>query len=138
VRIVAGRIVIRIATFVAVLGVYYGIAALLPSNIESGVGFVALATVLIGAFVWAQRDGREVHLGEAIRDWLVVAAVVAVVWRISLVLFEGSEDVIAQLRLEFPALLSTIGQIFVPALFGAILGSGVGSSKRDDSTEISS
>jgi len=132
------RIVIRIAGLGAVLGVYYGIAALLPADIESGVGFLALATVLVAAFIWALRDGREVSLGEAIRDWLVVAAVVAVVWRVSLELFEGSEDVIVQIRREFLALLSTVGQIFVPALFGAILGSGVGSTKGDGAGEVSS
>lgn len=132
------RIVIRIAGLGAVLGVYYGIAALLPADIESGIGFLALATVLVAAFIWALRDGREVSLGEAIRDWLVVAAVVAVVWRVSLELFEGSEDVIVQIRREFLALLSTVGQIFVPALFGAILGSGVGSTKGDGAGEVSS
>lgn len=125
------RILIRIAALVAVLGVYYGIAALLPSGIESGVGYIALGTVLIGAFVWAMRDGREVHLTEAIRDWLVIAAVVGVVWRVSLVLFEGSEDVVTQVRLEFVPLLSTIGLTFVPALFGALLGNGSRSATAD-------
>ena len=118
------RIVIRIAGLVAVLAVFYGIAAILPSDIESVVGFVAIATVLAGTFVWAMRDVREVHLSEVIRDWLVVAFVVAVVWRVSLVLFEGSDDVIAQVRLEFLQLLSTVGLIFALALFGAIWGNG--------------
>ena len=39
----------------------------------------------------------------------VVAFVVAVIWWVSLVLFEGSEDVVVQLRLDFTKVLSTIG-----------------------------
>ena len=50
--------------------------------------------------------------------------VVGVIWRVSLVIFEGSEDVATQIRLEFVPLLSTIGLVFVPALFGALLGNG--------------
>lgn len=118
------RIVIRVAGLAAVLAVSYGIAAALPAGIEVALGYLTIAVVVIGAFVWAFRDGREVHLSDAIRDWLVVAFVVAVLWRVSLVLFEGSEDVVAQFRREFGALLYAIGLIFVPALFGALLGNG--------------
>ncbi len=124
VKIVAGRIVIRVAGFAAVLAVSYGIAAVLPAGAESAVGYLTVAIIVIGAFVWAMRDGREIHLSEAIRDWLVVAFVVAVLWRVSLVLFEGSEDVVGQIRLEFASLLYTVGYIFVPALFGALQGNG--------------
>jgi hypothetical protein len=123
------RMVIRIGALVAVLAVYYGIAAILPAGMEFGVGFAAIATVLLSVFVWALLDGREVHVSEAIRDWLVVAFVVAVVWRVSLVLFEGSKDVIDQVRLEFLPLLSTVGLIFVLSLFGVVLGNG---SRRAD------
>jgi hypothetical protein len=138
VKIVAGRIALRIAALAAALAVSYGAAALLPAGMESGVGFVAVATVLVGAFIWALRDGTEVHLSDAVRDWLVVSAVIGVLWRVSLVLFEGSEDVVTQIRLEFLPLLSTIGLIFVPALVGALLGSGVGSAKGDRSDEVTS
>jgi hypothetical protein len=124
------RIVVRVAGLAAVLAVYYGMAAVLPSRVEAVAGYVAFATVAIGVFVWARRDGRLVQLSEAIRDWLVVAFVVSVIWWVSLVLFEGTDDVIAQLRLDFLHVLSTAGLIFVPALFGALLGSGAGSRAR--------
>jgi hypothetical protein len=124
VKIVAGRVVIRVAGLAAVLAVSYGIAAVLPAGIEAAIGYVTVVIIVIGAFVWGLRDGREVHLSDAIRDWLVVAFVVAVLWRVSLVLFEGSEDVIAQLRREFVPLLSTMGLIFAAALFGALQGHG--------------
>jgi hypothetical protein len=116
--------VIRAAGLAAVLALSFGIAAVLPAGIESAVGYATVAVVVIGAFAWAFRDGRDIELSEVIRDWLVVGFVVAVLWRLSLVLFEGSEDVVTQLRLEFVPLLSTIGLIFVPALFGALLGNG--------------
>ena len=124
------KIVIRIVGLALVLAVYFGLAALLPSRVESAVGFVAFVTILIGAFVWAMRDGREMHVNEAIRDWLVVAFFLAVIWWIGLVLFEGSEDVIKQIRLNFLPLLSTAGLIFAAALFGALQGSGAGSGWR--------
>jgi len=120
------RIVIRIAGLAVVLALSYGVAAVLPAGIESAVGYVTIAVVVIGAFLWAFRDGRDIELSEAIRDWLVVGFVVAVLWRLSLVLFEGSDEVVTQLRLEFVPLLSTIGLTFVPALFGALLGNGAG------------
>lgn len=127
------RIVVRTAGLVAVLAVYYGIAALLPSSIESVVGFVAFATVAVGAFVWAMRDVVRVPLSEAIRDWLVIAFVVAVFWWVSLVWFEGTEDVIKQIRLNFESLLVTVGLIFVPALLGVLLGrSGSGDATPEE------
>jgi Ni,Fe-hydrogenase I cytochrome b subunit len=118
------RIVVRVAALAAVLAVSYGIAAALPASIESAIGYLTVAVVVIGVFVWALRDRRDVPLSEVIRDWMVIAFVVAVVWRVSLALFEGSEDVVTQIRLEFVPLLSTIGLTFVPALFGALLGNG--------------
>jgi len=113
-----------VAGLAAVLAVSYGIAAVLPAGIEAAIGYVTVGIIVIGAFAWALRDGREIHLSDAIRDWLVVAFVVAVLWRVSLVLFEGSDDVIAQLRREFVPLLSTMGLIFAAALFGALQGNG--------------
>jgi Ni,Fe-hydrogenase I cytochrome b subunit len=118
------RIVIRVAGLAAVLAISYGIAAVLPAGIEAVIGYLAVGIIVFGAFGWALRDGRDVHVSDAIRDWLVVAFVVAVLWRVSLVLFEGSDDVIAQLRRDFIPLLSTIGLIFAPALFGALQGNG--------------
>jgi len=131
------RIAIRIAVLAAVLAVYFGIAAILPSGIESVVGFVAFATVSVGAFVWAMRDVVNVPLGDAIRDWLVIAFVVAVIWWVGLVLFEGSEDVVKQIRLNFLRVLSTVGLIFVPALFGLVLGhAGAGSESGPGDTTV--
>jgi hypothetical protein len=118
------RIVVRTVGFAAMLAISYGLAAVLPAGIESVVGYATVVVVVIGAFAWAFRDGREIDLSEAIRDWLVVGFVVAVIWRLSLVMFEGSEDVVTQLRREFVPLLSTGGLVFVPALFGALLGNG--------------
>ena len=83
----------------------------------------------IGAFVWAMRDGREAELGDVVRDWLVVAFIGSVLWWVSLALFEGSEDVVAQLRLDFTKVLTTVGLIFVPSLFGALLGHGAPASE---------
>lgn len=125
---------IRIAGLAAVLAIYYGIAAILPSGVESVVGFIAFATVAVGAFVWAMRDVVDVPLSDAIRDWLVVAFVVAVIWWVSLVMFEGSEDVVKQIRLNFGRVLSTVGLIFVPALFGLLLGRAGAGSESGDAT----
>jgi hypothetical protein len=124
VKSVAGRIVVRIAALAAVLAVSYGIAAMVPSGVEAAIGYATVAIVVIGAFLWGLRDGSEVPLSDAIRDWLVVAFVVAVIWRVSLVMFEGTDDVVGQIRLEFDSVLFTVASVFVPALFGALQGNG--------------
>jgi hypothetical protein len=116
------RILVRTAAFVVVIAVYYGIAALLPDRHAEIAGFVAFATVTLGAFVWARRDGRNVPRGDGLRDWLVVAAVVAVFWWVTLAVFEGSDDVIAQLRLDFLSVLATAGVTFAAAVVGLSLG----------------
>jgi hypothetical protein len=66
------RMVIRAVGLAAVLALSFGIAAVLPAGIESAVGYATVAVVVIGAFAWAFRDGRDIELSEVIRDWLVV------------------------------------------------------------------
>jgi hypothetical protein len=114
--------VIRIIAFAAVLGVYYGVAALLPADAEAAAGLVAVATVAAGEFTWARRDGRVVGLSDGLRDWLVVACAVAVFWWVTLVLFEGATDVVDQVRINFVSVVLTAAVLYAPPVVGLLLG----------------
>jgi len=116
------RIVVRIAGFTAVLAVYYGIAVLLPGEHQSVAGLVAIATVAVGEFLWARRDGRTVDLPDGLRDWLVVAAVISVFWWVTLLIFEGAEDVVTRLNDQFLSVVLTAAVLFTPAIVGLLLG----------------
>ncbi|MFL6089225.1 MAG: hypothetical protein ACJ71Z_03700 [Aeromicrobium sp.] len=116
------RMLIRSAVFAVVIGVYYGIAALLPDRHAEVAGLLAFVTVMVGAFLWARHDGRRVPRNDGLRDWLVVAAVIAVFWWTTLTLFEGSNDVMVQLRLNFLSILATAGVTFAAAAVGFTLG----------------
>jgi hypothetical protein len=116
------RMLIRSAAFMGVIAVYYGIASLLPDRHAQVAGFIAFATVTVGAFAWARRDGLQVPRADGLRDWLVVAAVVAVFWWVTLAVFEGADDVVAQLRLDFLSVLATAGVTFAAAAVGFTLG----------------
>jgi hypothetical protein len=116
------NIVIRVAAFTAVLATYYGIAALLPEEHQSVAGMVAIGTVGVGEFLWGLRDRRVRDLPDGIRDWLVVAAVIAVFWWVTLLYFEGHDDVVTPLSDEFPSVLLTAALLFAPALVGLLLG----------------
>jgi hypothetical protein len=115
---------IRIAMFGLVIALCYGIAYLLPESHAEVAGLVAFATVTIGAFVLARRDGRHVPQADGLRDWLVITAVVAVFWWVTLALFEGADDVIAQLRLDFLSVLTTAVVTFGAAVVGFMIGRG--------------
>jgi len=120
----AVRILIRTVAFMLVIAVSYGIAALLPDRRAEIAGLVAFATVTVGAFGWARHDGRLVPRGDGLRDWLVIAAVVAVFWWTTLIVFEGSDDVVGQLRINFLAVVSTAAVTFAAAAVGFALGRG--------------
>ena len=116
------KIVTRVIAFAVVLGVYYGAAALLPADAEAAAGLVAVATVAIGEFAWARRDGRVVDLSDGLRDWLVVACVLAVFWWVTLVRFEGATDVVDQIRINFVSVVLTAAVLYAPAVVGLLLG----------------
>jgi hypothetical protein len=116
------RIVTRVIVLAAVLGVYYGVAALLPAGTQAAVGLVAVVTVAVGEFIWARRDGRVVDLPDGLRDWLVVACVVAVIWWVTLVLFEGADDVVDQIRINFLSVVLTAAVLYAPPVVGLLLG----------------
>ena len=116
------KIVTRVIAFAVVLGVYYGVAALLPADVEAAAGLVAVATVAIGEFAWARRDGRVVDLSDGLRDWLVVASVLAVFWWVTLVRFEGATDVVDQIRINFVSVVLTAAVLYAPAVVGLLLG----------------
>lgn len=116
------KIVTRVIAFAAVLGIYYGVAALLPADAEAAAGLVAVATVAIGEFIWARRDGRVVDLSDGLRDWLVVACVIAVFWWVTLVRFEGATDVVDQVRLNFLSVVLTAAVLYAPPVVGLLLG----------------
>ena len=116
------RIVVRIAALAVVLAAYYGIATLLPREHQSVVGLIALATVAVGEFLWARQDGRRVELADGVRDWLVIAAVISVFWWVTLLVFEGAEDVVQRLSDQFLSVVLTAGVLFATALFGLLLG----------------
>ena len=116
------RILVRTGALALAIGAYYGIAALLPDGREEIVGLIAFVTVVGATLFWSRRDGRSVPRDESQRDWLVVAAIVAVFWWATLALFEGSSDVLTQLRLNFLSVLATAGILFVAALVGLTLG----------------
>lgn len=118
------RILIRTAAFVLLIGVSYGIATLLPEDRAEIAGLVTFVLVTAGAFAWARSDGRRVPRTDGLRDWLVVAAVVAVFWWVSLAVFEGSDDIVDYVRLNFLSVLSTAGVMFVSAFVGLTLGRG--------------
>jgi hypothetical protein len=113
---------IRIAAFMLAIAAYYGIASLLPDAHAEIAGFIALATVVAGSFLWARHDGPRVPRDEGLRDWLVIAAVVAVFWWVTLAVFEGSDDIVEQLRLEFLSVLSTAALTFAAATVGLLVG----------------
>ena len=116
------KVVIRIVAFAAVLGVYYGVAVLLPDKTAAAAGVVAVATVAVGECVWARRDGRVVDLADGLRDWLVVASVLAVFWWVTLVLFEGADDVVDQIRINFLSVVLTAAVLYAPPVVGLLLG----------------
>ena len=116
------RIVVRTAAFTAVLAVYYGVAVLLPAERQSVAGLVAIATVAVGEFLWSRRDGRTIELADGLRDWLVVAAVISVFWWVTLLIFEGAEDVVTRLSDQFLSVVLTAAVLFAPALVGLLLG----------------
>ncbi len=116
------RIVVRVAGFTALLAAYYGIAILLPSERQSVAGLVAIVTVAVGEFVWARQDGRTVDLADGLRDWLVVAAVISVFWWVTLLIFEGAEDVATRLSDQFLSVVLTAAVLFVAAVVGLLLG----------------
>ena len=116
------KIVTRVIAFAAVLGIYYGVAALLPADAEAAAGLVAVATVAIGEFIWARRDGRVVDLSDGLRDWLVVACLIAVFWWVTLVRFEGATDVVDQVRLNFLSVVLTAAVLYAPPVVGLLLG----------------
>ena len=116
------KIVVRIAALTAVLAAYYGIAVLLPGEHQSVAGLVALGTVAVGEFLWARRDGRIGDLPDGLRDWLVVAAIISVFWWVTLMLFEGSDDVVTRLSDQFLSVVLTAAVLFAPAVFGLLLG----------------
>jgi len=45
-----------------------------------------------------------------------------VVWWVSLVLFEGAEDVVEQLRINFLSVVLTAGGLYAPPVVGLVLG----------------
>jgi hypothetical protein len=116
------RIVVRVAAFAVVLAVYYGIASLLPDEHQSYAGLVAIATVAVGTFLWARRDGRVVDLGDGVRDWLVIAAIISVFWWVTLVIFEGADDIAQRLSDQFLSVVLTGAVLLAPAVFGLLLG----------------
>lgn len=116
------KIVTRVVAFAVVLGVYYGVAALLPAKTEAAVGLVAIVTVAIGEFIWARRDGRVVDLPDGLRDWLVIACFLAVIWWVTLVLFEGATDVVDQIRINFLSVVLTSAVLYAPPVVGLLLG----------------
>ena len=116
------RIIVRIAVFAAVLAAYYGIAVLLPDEHQRFAGLVAIATVAVGEFAWARRDGRVVDLPDGLRDWLVVAAVIAVFWWVSLFIYEGADEVVERLSDQFLSVALTAGVLFAPPLVGLLMG----------------
>ena len=118
------RVLVRVGALAAALAAYFGIAQLLPAGKADVAGFIALATVAIGSFVWAMRDGREVVLGDGLRDWLIVAFIIAVLWWVTLSLFEGGESIVDQIRTRFWSVLTTVGMTFAPATLGLLLGQG--------------
>jgi hypothetical protein len=118
------RILVRSGAFALVIALSYGIAWLLPDPREEIAGLVAIATVTIGAFFWARQDARHIPQSDALRDWLVITAVVAVFWWVTLALFEGADDIGAQLRLDFLSVLSTAIVIFGTSVVGLVVGRG--------------
>jgi hypothetical protein len=116
------KIVIRVAAFTVVLASYYGIAVLLPAEHQSVAGLVALGTVAVGEFLWARRDGRIGDLPDGLRDWLVVAAIISVFWWVTLMLFEGADDVVTRLSDQFLSVVLTAAVLFAPAVVGLLLG----------------
>lgn len=116
------RIVVRIAVFAAALAAYYGLASLLPEEHQSIAGLVAIATVAIGMLFWARKDGRRRDMSDGVRDWLVVAAVIAVLWWVTLLYFEGADDVAQRLGDQFLSVVLTAAVLFAPACLGLLLG----------------
>ncbi len=116
------KILIRLAVFAAVLAAYYGIAVLLPAEHQSVAGLVALGTVAGGEFLWARRDGRIGDVPDGLRDWLVVASVISVFWWVTLMLFEGADDVVTRLSDQFLSVVLTAAVLFAPAVVGLLLG----------------
>lgn len=113
---------VRVIGLLAVVGAYFAVASLLPERVASGAGLVAFATIAVGAFGWARRDGRSLAVADGVRDWLVVACVVAVTWWVALIRFEGAEDLVVHVRLNFLRVLITAGVIFAAAVLGFLFG----------------
>jgi hypothetical protein len=116
------KIVVRVAALAAVLALAYGIAVLLPREHQSAVGLAAIAAVAVSEFLWAQRDGRRMELAEGARDWLVVSAVISVVWWVTLFIFEGADEVVERLSDEFVSVALTAAVLFATAVVGLLMG----------------
>jgi hypothetical protein len=116
------KIVVRVAALAAVLALAYGIAVLLPREHQSAAGLAAIAAVAVSEFLWAQRDGRRMELAEGARDWLVVSAVISVVWWVTLFIFEGADEVVERLSDEFVSVALTAAVLFATAVVGLLMG----------------
>ena len=116
------KIVIRVAAFTAVLAAYYGIAVLLPAAHQSVAGLVALGTVAVGQVTDPAVPPCPQELTDGLRDWLVVAAIISVFWWVTLMLFEGSDDVVTRLSDQFLSVVLTAAVLVAPAVVGLLLG----------------
>lgn len=89
-----------------------------------GAGLVGFAGLTLLSFGWALLDGRAFSLKEAIMSWSIVAAALAVGWRIVLAVVDAdpslsvAENLLADLSLTF----FFFGLVLVPASVGALVG----------------
>jgi hypothetical protein len=104
------------------LAAYYGVAVLVPREHQSVVGLIAVGTIAVGEFLWARRDGRSIEFADGLRDWLVVAAAISVFWWVTLVYFEGADDVVQRLSDQFLSVVLTAAVLLAPAFVGLLVG----------------
>jgi hypothetical protein len=89
-----------------------------------GAGLVGFAGLTLLSFGWALLDGRAFSLKHTIMSWSIVAAALAIGWRIVLAVVDAdpslsvAENLAADLSLTF----FFFGLVLVPASVGALVG----------------
>lgn len=123
--------VVRIVVLGAVIALYYAVvsASGWVGGADAGIGAVlaGFAGLAVLSFGWAFVDGRSGRLRHVLVSWSLVAAIVALGWRITVSVVEAdsslspAEVFVADLSLG----LFVLGLVLVPASAGAVAGAAL-------------
>lgn len=129
---VASTAMVRIVVLGVVLALYsYVVASAVGSgggaDADIGAGLVGFAGLVLLSFGWAFVDGRAGRTRHVVVAWNVVAATLAIGWRIvvSVVEADVSLGVAEVFVADLSVVLFLVGLVAVPASLGALAGAGL-------------